>query len=122
MKGLGLLKIICLLLLAPSVFTAAQDTDRWVVPRLDGEIQFDGMPDEPAWEGIKPFPLTMQAPVFGKEPSEHTEIRLTYDDHYLYVSGRMYDRTPEKIQSATKKRDEFSPNSDGMYPYRQLQR
>lgn len=94
--------------------SAAQDADRWVVQRLEGEIKFDGMPDEPAWDRIRPFPMTMQQPVFGNQPTEKTEIRLTYDDHYLYLSGRLYDKTPEKIQSATKKRDEFSPNSDGI--------
>ncbi|NOY37390.1 MAG: carbohydrate binding family 9 domain-containing protein [Chlorobi bacterium] len=86
---------------------------QWIVPHLEGEIKFDGMPFEEAWNKIKPFPMTMQKPVFGKEPTEKTEIRMTYDDHYIYVSGRFYDRNPAKIQTSTKKRDEFSPNSDG---------
>lgn len=71
------------------------------------------MPFERAWDNIRPFPMVMHQPNFGEQPSEKTEIRVTYDDHYIYVSGRMYDDEPSKIQAFTKKRDDFSTNSDG---------
>lgn len=85
----------------------------WHIQKLKGTIDFDGLPFEKAWENIKPFPMVMQQPNYGNQPSEKTEIRLTYDDRYIYVSGRMYDREPSKIQATTKKRDEFTTNSDG---------
>ena len=88
--------------------------DRWVIPKLTGKIVFDGMPFEKAWEEVTPFPMYMQKPVFGNKPSEETEIRVAYDDHYIYISGRLYDRNSSLIQTTTKKRDEYSPSSDGM--------
>ncbi len=73
----------------------------------------DGMPDEAFWDEIEPFPVTMLQPVHGNEPSEKTEIKLCYNNQYLLLSGRLYDKDPSQIQNNTKKRDEFGGNSDG---------
>ncbi|MCD6201047.1 MAG: carbohydrate binding family 9 domain-containing protein [Bacteroidales bacterium] len=88
--------------------------DLWTVPKITCKIDFDGLPFEQAWEQVPPLPMLMQMPVFGNKPSEKTEIRVTYDDHYIYISGRLYDKNPSLIQTTNKKRDEYSPNSDVM--------
>jgi hypothetical protein len=90
--------------------TSAQDPV--VVSRLDGNIQFDGMPDEEAWNKIVPLPMTTLQPVAGREPSEKTEILLGYTDDYLWIGGRLYDSDYTLIQSFTKKRDEILANND----------
>jgi hypothetical protein len=79
--------------------------DQLVLPRNNGPVTLDGLSDEPAWEGIEPFPVVMHFPNFGAEPSERTEILVAYDDDFLYVAGRLYDREPSKIQAPSKKRD-----------------
>ncbi|MCK4856036.1 MAG: hypothetical protein KAT31_17275, partial [Bacteroidales bacterium] len=55
-----------------------------IIQRLQGEIVFDGMPDEPAWQQTESFPFVTHSPVFGNEPEERTEVRIMYDDKYVY--------------------------------------
>lgn len=80
--------------------------------RIKGKVKLDGLSNEAAWEGITPFKMVMQIPDFGKTPSERTEVLAAYDDDYLYIAGRLYDREPGKIQVATKKRDDLGVGSD----------
>jgi len=80
-------------------------SDQLIMPRIKGPVKLDGLSNEPAWEGIEPFPVLMHFPNFGAEPSERTEILMSYDDDFLYVAGRLYDSEPSKIQAPSKKRD-----------------
>jgi len=84
------------------------------IPKIDGNIDFDGLPFEEVWEQIKPFPVVMFIPDFGAEPTEKTEIRICYNDQYLYVSGRLYDNNPSLIRNTSKQRDDFGGNSDAL--------
>jgi len=56
-----------------------------VIERIAFPVTFDGIPDEEAWNSIKPITLIMHSPVYGKDPSEKTDTRLAYDDKYLYI-------------------------------------
>jgi hypothetical protein len=78
------------------------------LPRIDGDIVVDGRVTEAAWEQIEPFPLTMYQPTYEGGVTERTEIRVGYDDEYLYVSGRLYDSTPEGIRANSLYRDRYS--------------
>jgi hypothetical protein len=86
--------------------------DQLVLPRINGTVTLDGLSDEPAWEGIEPFPVVMHMPNFGAKPSERTEILVAYDENFLYVAGRLYDREPSKIQANSKERDSGDPSSE----------
>ena len=72
--------------------------DRYVLSRLGGEIEFDGISNEPAWDSIKPLPLIMFHPVYGVEPTEETEIRIAYDNSYLYMGAICRDSQPDKMK------------------------
>ena len=93
---------------------AAQDggRDKPSVPltRLDANahVHLDGFVDEPVWEDIAPVPLVMYSPTYGGELTEQTEIRIAYDDRYLYVSGRLFDSDPTGIRANSFTRDGFS--------------
>ena len=78
------------------------------IARLTGEIDVDGVVDEPAWDAIEPLPMFMWAPDHGGEMTERTEVRIAHDDEYLYLSGRMYDSDPGGIRANTYYRDAFS--------------
>jgi hypothetical protein len=104
-KGVFIPAFITLIFYSPQVFSES-DTSSVTIPRIDKEI-------EKVWDEIEPLPVVMLQPDFGNEPTEKTEIRLFYNDKYLYVAGRLYDNDASKIKSLTKKRDDFSPNSDG---------
>jgi len=111
-KRIFILAFITLVLYSPQVFSES-DTSSVIISGIDKEIIFDGLPFEKVWDEVEPLPVVMYQPDFGSEPTEKTEIRLFYNDKYLYVSGRFYDNDDSKIKSSTKKRDDFGPNSDG---------
>jgi len=84
-----------------------------VVPRLTGPVELDGRVDEPAWDAIAPLPLVTHWPEFGAAPSEPTELRLAYDDEYVYLSCRCY-APPERIFAASfRPRPEYT--RDGLH-------
>ncbi len=84
----------------------------YLIQRINGQVELDGLSDEPAWQNIKPLPLTVHVPNFRGQPSEKTEILIGYDDDYLYLAGRLYDSEPEKIQFPSKKRDDMKLSND----------
>ena len=90
----------------------AQSPEAVALPRLQGPIQLDGLSDEAAWQAIEPLPLTLYQPIFGGTPTERTEIRIAYDDDYLYASGRFYDSEPSGIRGNALERDGSSSGDD----------
>lgn len=88
---------------------AAQEP--FVLERLKGEIVFDGLSNEAAWQNIEPLPIIMFQPEYGAEPSEFTELKVAYDDDYLYFSGVMHDSHPDKWKIQLR-RDDWKYNCD----------
>ncbi len=117
------LLLLCLFPILPlQTALAAQgpDDDRatpLVLPGLSGPITLDGLSDEPAWQAIAPLTLTMHLPIFEGAMTERTEIRVAYDDDYLYVAGRMYDSDPAGIQAVDLVRDAGNPQNDWLGIY-----
>lgn len=111
-KKVFLLSIILFVLFTQHLFSRP-DSSAIVISGIDEDIVFDGFPFEEVWEKVDPLPVVMFQPDFGNEPTEKTEIRLFYNEKYLYISGRLYDKNPSKIKSNTKKRDDFGRSSDG---------
>ena len=79
-----------------------------VLRRISVPVEIDGLSDEAFWREIEPLPLTMQVPAFRGELTERTEIRVAYDENYLYVSGRLFDSEPDGIRVNTMYRDRLS--------------
>lgn len=82
------------------------------LPRVDGPITLDGHSNEQAWQTIEPLPLTVMAPTYRGTAINKTEIRVGYDDDFLYVSGRCYDVDPSGILITSLSRDGISPTDD----------
>jgi hypothetical protein len=80
--------------------------DDYVVPRIQGEVTFDGRVNEAAWEAVDPLEAVAHYPTFGAPMTERTEFRMAYDDEYIYFSCRAYDSEPERILSTTTTRAE----------------
>ena len=87
----------------------AQDT--WNIQRIHGDVVLDGPSNESAWNDIDPLPMVMYQPVYEGELTERTEIRIAYDDAYLYASGRFYDSDPAGVHVNSLYRDR-SMNDD----------
>lgn len=77
-----------------------------------GSVNFDGVPDDAFWQNACQFNLVMHAPNFRAEPSEKSEVFISYDDQYLWVGAFLEYRDPSQIVSKSKKRDEESYSSD----------
>lgn len=82
-----------------------------VLPRLEGAIQFDGVVDEAAWLPIEPVPLTTTMPAYGQPPSLPTELRIAYDDAYLYLGARCA-AAEDEVVGPSFKRDFFDAGAD----------
>ncbi|MEE9464301.1 MAG: DUF5916 domain-containing protein [Candidatus Neomarinimicrobiota bacterium] len=90
----------------------AQTQEPFVLPRLNDPVQLDGVITEPAWEAIQPLPMIQHRPVFGDPGSERTEIRLAYDDQYIYAAGCFYDSDPDGIRANALTRDNMGSGDD----------
>jgi hypothetical protein len=80
--------------------TLAMATRATTAPVLDGKT------DDPAWQNAQVIDQFLQyQPKKGAETRFKTEVRITYDDKYIYVLGRMYDPAPDSIVSLLSRRD-----------------
>ncbi len=76
-------------------------------PKIDGRI------NDAAWEHATALgPLTQQSPHSGAEPSQRTDVKVLFDEHFLYVSVRAWDTEPEKLIAKTMRRDTSQRSDD----------
>lgn len=81
-----------------------------VIKRATEPINFDGEINDNIWSEIAPVELTTFSPVYKAEAINPTEIKLCYNDQYLFVSGKMFVSSPDEITSNSKKRDAETTN------------
>jgi hypothetical protein len=106
MKKFGLfIPVIFLLSFQPAKAQPQIRSTAVQIDKLKSAIDFDGIPDEEAWNTISSFKMTMYSPVYGKDPTEASDVRIAYDDKYLYVGALLYYKDPGMIKSASLKRD-----------------
>lgn len=105
------LKYILCLLLASKAFSVQVPQERRVYtahkinphpPVIDGVLN-DEVWQKHEWGGN----FTQQQPHEGREPSQETEFKITYDDKNLYVAFRAHDTEPDKIVKRVTRRDAF---------------
>jgi hypothetical protein len=95
----------------PMQTAVSEERDRNVpleLTRLMSPLVIDGLMNDEGWGGVAPLPLTMYLPVFRGEPTQRSEIRAAYDEHYLYIGGWFYDSDPKGIRINSLYRDRFS--------------
>jgi hypothetical protein len=69
-------------------------------------IRIDGRLDEAAWATAAPLKDFVQSePDAGAAPSQATEVRVLFDDSYLYIGARMFDTDPAGIVYGGLERD-----------------
>ena len=90
---------------APDVSARATATSA-VATRATTAPVLDGKTDDPAWQNAQIIDQFLQyEPKNGIETRFKTEVRVTYDDKYIYILGRMYDPSPDSIVSLLSRRD-----------------
>ncbi len=97
------MKFITLLAVLACVLQA-QQRKPFIVPRISEPIRLDGIPNESAWQSIPPVPLTQIYPAHRGPFTERREIRIAYDDRYIYAAAWCYDSRPSQIRASSPER------------------
>ncbi len=80
------------------------------VRRIQNKLVIDGELDESEWDLVEPIrDFVQQDPNPGQAVSELTEVRLLYDDEFLYVGVYCFDSEGEKGIVVTNMRRDFRP-------------
>src|SRR5690606_3885358 len=67
-----------------------------------------GYVNDVEWGSIVPFPMVSYEPAPGLTPSEKTEIRVTYDQDFIYASIRAYDTEASGVRINSLYRDRMN--------------
>ena len=79
---------------------SAQNRPEVVAVRTSQSIEINGVLDEDIWESIVPITEFIQRlPQDGAKPSEKSEMRILYNDNYLYFGFTFFDSEPEKVRA-----------------------
>ncbi len=83
--------------------------------RVAETIKLDGKLDEPSWQLAQVENDFMQEdPTAGAIPTEKTEVRIIYDDDFLFVGIRAFDGEPQKLVRSALERDFTIDQDDGV--------
>ena len=83
-------------------------TDRRTAPaqRIVQPPAIDGQMDETLWQALPLLTdFTQYIPVNGQAATQHTEIRVGYDDEALYIGAMLHDSAPDSILTELSQRD-----------------
>jgi hypothetical protein len=121
--GAGIVRTTTLLLcvIGPTVCAQAPDAGRAHPPRIYTTQRLAGQPpsidghlDDEAWtEGEWAGDYTQQLPVEGGKPSQKTELKVLYDEKYVYFAIRGYDDMA-KVARYSSRRDEIAGDIVGV--------
>ncbi len=108
----SLLQIFILLLAAHTVFAQHSDPSEISALRIDGNIKFDGILDDPEWQ-LAPHinNFTQRDLNFGEPVSEKTEVAIIYNNNTLYMAVWCYMKDVSKIVAKNMNPD-FNYRSD----------
>ena len=97
--------VLILFILSRSL--AAQDRPDFTVHRTEKPPIIDGKMTDDAWKD-EPLPTSdflSYDPLYGQKQSQQTQVRVTYDDRYLYFSFHCLDSEPDKVRTTIARRD-----------------
>lgn len=80
------------------------------VPKIDGILDDECWQTTGAWDGD----FIQQQPHQAKPPSQQTEIKILYDNTYLYFAIICHDNEPEKMDPILARRDENEGDMAGI--------
>jgi hypothetical protein len=105
---------VILALLCPLLLSSQQIEVREVkAVRTDESIQVDGKLDDTAWQKAEVIDTLFQRePEEGVPITEATEIRILYDDEYLYIGVNCTDSQPDRIVASEMRRDASLQDND----------
>ncbi len=91
----------------PGALRAQSSADPVRLVRTTDAVALDGRPRETAWNAAPPVPLVQYTPTEGAGTSDSSDIRLLYDDKFLYVGARLFVEDPGSIRPGLFARDQL---------------
>lgn len=79
-------------------------------PKIDGILDDECWKSVGSWDGD----FVQQQPYQAKAPSQQTEVKILYDDKYLYFALICYDNEPGKMSPILGRRDENNGDMAGI--------
>jgi len=99
----------------PVDYAALRKDRRLEAVRIQTPVTLDGALDEAAWRDAPVATSFLQnEPQEGEPASERTEVRVLYDDEYLYVGVHAHDSAPGGIIVSDLKKD-FDPGTSDAF-------
>lgn len=111
------LQLILIFVLANHTFTFAQkENPRQIhIKKAKEKIHVDGIIDENEWKSAEVAKDFHQYFPFDSALAKaKTEVRFTYDEHFIYFSAVCYNETKGKFITNSLRRDYRSPAADGI--------
>jgi hypothetical protein len=118
-KGIAILKSIAAAaltgIIAGGCPLAGVESNDYVfaAKKISPPIKVDGVLSEPAWKDAPVIDwLVQREPLEGKPATERTEVRVLYDDDFLYIGFLCFDGEPDKIVANEMRRDADLESND----------
>ena len=105
MRNIGCCCVLLILLGAGAYAAIPPVLTLFVVPYAAKAPVVDGKLDDACWQTAPSY--TTFYKYFDLKPTAtplQTAVQLCYDDHGLYVAGRMYEKNPDKIKATIRQR------------------
>ncbi len=110
--------LLYFLLFCPEVYAqipASQDQNRPVIraQRINQAPSIDGRLDEAVWnEALAVYEFYQKEPLEGQAATEETQVRILYDQGYLYLGIELFDSDPVQIRASELRRDNTLASDD----------
>ena len=93
-----------------SIKKAYYATRTAIKPKINGKL------DDECWQKVGTWAgdFIQQQPNQAQPPSQETEIKILYDNTYLYIAMKCYDNEPEKMRPVLGRRDVNSGDMAGI--------
>jgi hypothetical protein len=107
MRKHPLLLMVWVLGAGPLAAFGAEDRPRLELTRTAKPPTIDGLLDDEAWRG-EPLALSewlTYNPLNGDHMAQETQVRVTYDDRFLYFAFHCLDPEPDRVRSTISRRD-----------------
>ncbi|MGB0525864.1 MAG: DUF5916 domain-containing protein [Flammeovirgaceae bacterium] len=84
------------------------ETKKYFTKRTATPPTVDGLLNDATWNHVEwSGSFTQRQPEEGANPSQDTKFRILYDQKYLYIGIRCFDKEPDKIVKRMSRRDGF---------------
>lgn len=100
--------LVLLALISFNILSGAKAQERSPLKAIptDQDLTIDGKLNESAWNEIVPFhDFIMVEPIPGNDPTERTEIRISYNQKGICFAITSFDKEPGKISANTMEHD-----------------